>query len=98
MSSCSWTWNSKKKKYEVHSLNHIGNTFACDVPNNHLDARVEQAVRAGDPRVRGKKVFQEINDWNERLERMAEQHRQDELEAIAGDLKSSFVELAWKGV
>ena len=91
-------WNNKKHKYEIHSLNHIGNTYACEVPNNRLDARIEQVIRAGDLRVRGKEIFREVDDWNERIERIAEKNRRDELKNVAGDLKRSFAKLAWNGV
>ena len=91
-------FNSRRRRYEVHTLGNRGNTYACDVPNNRLDSRVIKEIRRGDLRIRGKEIFREVEDWNERIERMAEQHRRDELAAVAGDMKSSFSRLAWEGL
>jgi hypothetical protein len=69
-------WNSRRKKLEIHSLKHRPFTYACDVPNNRLDARLEEEIRRGDIRVRGGKVFKEIEEHNERLEKSRERQRQ----------------------
>jgi hypothetical protein len=91
-------WNTRRQRYEVHSLDHVGNTYACEVPNNRLDGRVEEEVRRGDLRVRGKEIFREIDESNERLERMIERERRNELRAIAGEVKPYFAKMAWEGV
>lgn len=91
-------WNVRKQRYEVHSLNHPGNTFACLVPNNRLDARVEEEIRRGDLRVRGKQVFREIDENNERLERSAERSRQNDLLGLAEEMHPYFRQLGWEGL
>jgi hypothetical protein len=91
-------WNSRRKKYEVHSLAHRPFTYACDVPDNCLDARLEEAIRRGDIRVRGGKVFKEIEEHNERLERSAERQRQDEMRAVAEEMHPYFRRLGWEGI
>lgn len=91
-------WNVRKRRYEVHSLNHRGNTFACLVPNNRLDARVEEALRRGDLRVRGKQIFREIDEHNERLERSSERSRQNDLLGLAEEMHPYFRRLGWEGL
>lgn len=91
-------WNSRRQKLEIHSLNHMVNTYACDVPNNRLDARVEEEVRRGDIRVRGGIVFREMDEHNERLERSQEQARRNELMGIAEEMHPFFRQLGWEGI
>lgn len=91
-------WNSRRKKYEVHSLGHVFNTYACDVPGNRLDARVEDAVRRGDIRVRGGKVFIEIDEHNERLEKSNERSWKTTLEGVAEEMHPYFRKVAWEGM
>ncbi|MCL6557461.1 MAG: 2-hydroxyacyl-CoA dehydratase family protein [Firmicutes bacterium] len=91
-------WNTRRRAYEIHCLNHIGDTYALDVPNNRLDARVEHVLRKNNIRTRGMAIFREIDDANERLERSIERQRRNELRAIAGEVKPYFERLAWEGI
>lgn len=92
-------WNTKRQRYEVHSLNHpVGSTYAATVPYTRLDARLEEVIRRGDLRIRGKAVFQEINDHNERLERGAERSRLNDLMGIAEEMHPYFKPLGWEGI
>ena len=91
-------WNRRRQKYEIHSLNHMENTYACDVPGNRLDARVEEAIRKGDIRVRGGIVFKEMDEHNERLEKSRERDRFTELQGIAEEMYPSFRQLGWEGI
>jgi|GEM_PF-1480945 hypothetical protein len=91
-------WNRRRQKLEVHCLNHPQNTYACDVPNNRLDARVEEEVRRGDIRIRGTAIFKEIDEHNERLEKRREREYQDFLKAAAVEMKPYFAKVAWEGV
>jgi len=91
-------WNAKRQRYEVHSLNHRGNTFACLVPNNRLDARVEETIRKGDLRVRGLRVLQEIDEHNERLEMSAERARHNDMLGMAEEMYPYFRRLGWEGI
>lgn len=91
-------YNYRRKKLEVHSLRHRPFTYACDVPNNRLDARLEEAIRQGDIRVRGGKVFQEIEEHNERLEKSEERERHNNLIGIAEEMHPYFRRLGWEGI
>lgn len=91
-------WNSRRKKYEVHSLNHRPHTYACDVPDNRLDARIEEEIRRGDIRVRGGKVFREIEEHNERLEKSNDRQRRNDLLAVAEEMHPYFRRLGWEGL
>jgi len=91
-------WNARRKKYEVHCLNHIGSTYGFDVPNNKLDSRVEVLIQKCNIRTRGEKIFREIDDWNEKLRKQMERRRRDEIQALAGEIKPIVSKLAWEGV
>lgn len=91
-------WNRKRGKYEIHSLNHLGNSYAVDVPGNRLDARAEEALRKGDIRIRGSVIFREIDEHNENIEKSEHRQRRNELLGIAEELHPYFRKLAWEGV
>jgi len=91
-------WNSRRRKYEVHSLNHRPFTYACDVPDNRLDARLEEVIRRGDIRVRGGKVFKEADEHNERLEKSMERSRRNYLLGLAEEMHPYFRRLGWEGI
>lgn len=91
-------WNSKRQQYEVHTLSNRGNTFAVPVPDNRLDARLEEKVRRGDIRTRGMAPFREIEEHNERLERSKEQSRKNDLKGIAEEMHPYFRQAGWEGI
>lgn len=91
-------WNTRKQRYEVHSLNHYGNTFAMTVPNNRLDARLEEEIRKGDLRVRGNRIFREVDEHNERLEMSAERARHNDMLGMAEEMYPYFRRLGWEGI
>jgi hypothetical protein len=90
-------WNRKRQRYEIHSLGHIHNTYACDVPNNRLDSRAEEAIRRGDMRIHGRRVLDEIDEHNERLERNLERRRRNDLMGISEEMYPYFRRLGWEG-
>ena len=91
-------WNRRRKKYEVHSLNHRPFTYACDVPSNRLDARLEEVIRRGDIRVRGGKVFAEMEEHNSRLEESRQRQRKNDMFGIAEEMHPYFRRLGWEGI
>ena len=91
-------WNVRRQKYEIHSLGNRGLTYACDVPDNRLDSRVLTELRRGDLRLRGEKIWREIDAHNEYLQKSAENRRRDEIIDAAECMQSSFAKLAWEGV
>lgn len=91
-------WDVRRKKYEIHSLGNQGSTYGCDVPNNRLDSRVLQEIRKGDLRIRGDKIFKEIEERNDFIERSIERQRRDDIKAAAVEMKSAFAKVAWEGV
>jgi len=91
-------WNTRRQRYEVHSLGNIGSTYICDVPDNRLDARLEGVLRRGDIRVRGKEIFAEIDRHNENIERSMERQRRNDLIGIAEEMHPYFRRLGWEGL
>lgn len=91
-------WNTSRECYEVHSLAHVGSTYAADVPGNCLDARVEEVIRMGDLRIRGNKVLTELFDHNARVRARKEREAKNRREAAIEMLQPAFRKVAWEGV
>lgn len=91
-------FNANRQQYEVHSLNHVGHTYAADVPGNVLDARVETVIRQGDLRVHGKRVFAEIDAHNASVRARKKRDQKNFNEAAARELHSVFRPLGWEGI
>ncbi len=89
-------FNTKTQKYEVHNLAHKGNTYGVTIYYEELDYRTLYITRASDLRVRGKNLFREIDEHNERLEKSNERQRRNDLRAIAGEMKPYFAKAAWE--
>lgn len=91
-------WNTGRECYEVHSLAHIGSTYAADVPGNCLDARVEEVIRMGDLRIRGNKILTELFEHNKRVRERRERDAKNRRESVAEMLQPAFAKMAWEGV
>lgn len=61
-------YNCKDNRMEVHSLENKGDTFCMVVPYKELDERTLTLVRKNDIKTRGRKIFEEIDRQNEKLE------------------------------
>lgn len=90
--------NTKRKVFEIHSLGNKGDTFCFVVPHKELDARTIALVRKGNLKTRGKAIFREMDEHNERLERSNERQRDNEINAIAREMKPYFAKYAWENV
>jgi hypothetical protein len=90
-------WNLRKQRYEVHTLNNKGNTFAFVVPNNRLDARVEDEIRRCNFYVRGMDIFREMDEHNQKLVASIERQRHNDLMGIAEEMYPYFRTFRWEG-
>ena len=91
-------WNIIEQRYEIHCLDHIGDTFGMTVPFFELDARAIRRVMRSDLRTRGRDIFREIDEENERLEHSQERVRRNEINAAAREMAPYFRKMAWEGV
>ena len=92
-------WNSMKKRYEIHSLANIGDTFGMHVPFECLDYRTVFAVKKSDQKIRSvKEILREMDEHNERLTAQNEKDRRNEVNAMARELRPVFKKVAWEGV
>jgi hypothetical protein len=90
--------NTKRNVFEVHSLANIGDTYCMTIPLNELDERVLTLVRKNNVKIRGVKVFQEIDRHNEWLAEQAAKQRSDYIKyELAERLKPAVSRLAWEG-
>ncbi len=90
-------FNTLKQWHEVHTLaNKDRDTFGLCIPYSELDARAEYLVRRNNIRVRGKEIFREMDEHNEKLERSIERAKKNEREAVARDIRPVIKKLAWE--
>jgi len=89
-------FNASTQGYEIHSLANTGHTFSLNVPFKDLDARLEAFVRKYSLR-RGKRVFREIDEHNEKLEKSIEKQRSNDIRGLADEIYRPARRLAWWG-
>jgi len=89
--------NTKTQWYEVHSLDNKGDTFCLNIPLDELDARVLYLVRKGNIRVRGRRVLQEIEEHNKKLEAGILKKRDDDYRMAAREVRPLFKKFAYYG-
>lgn len=89
--------NTKTNRFEVHSLNNIGNTFSLLVPFSELDARIEEHVKKYDLRRHGKRIYREIEAKNEERERALEREQANRARILADELHKPVRRLAYWG-
>ncbi len=89
-------FNAKTQKYEVHSLANKGHSLSLVVPFRELDARVEEFVKKYDLRRHGKKIYRDIDEHNEQLERSIERDRRNRAEGLADELYKPIRRMAWE--
>lgn len=91
-------WNVTERRYEIHCLDHVGDTFGMPVPYYELDSRIVERVKRSDLRLHGRDIFRQIDENNERLERSRERQRRNDINAAAREMAPAFRKLAWEGV
>lgn len=89
-------FNSITQRYEIHSLANRGNSLSLTVPFEELDARIEDFVRKYDIRRHGRKIYRDIDDHNEQLEKSIERDRRNRAECLADELYKPVRRLAWE--
>jgi len=89
-------FNTKSQKYELHSLDNKGNTFCATIPYDQLDARLETLIRKGDIRNRGYRIWEEMEQHNERLQKQQDAYDRSERRAMIKDTQSLFAKSAWE--
>ncbi|MHB9144725.1 MAG: hypothetical protein ACYC5Y_05240 [Symbiobacteriia bacterium] len=79
--------------YEIRSLVlPAENDLVMSVRYGGLDARILADLWRGDLRQRGAQVFSEISEHNERLEREKQRQAENDLGAIARDIRRPFAD------
>ncbi len=87
-------FNVKKQWFELHSLANKGNSFSLCIPYSELDARAIYLAKRNNIHIHGKKLFREIDEHNEQVERAIKRHKKNEREAMAKDMRPLIKKLA----
>ncbi|MBO8161337.1 MAG: hypothetical protein H0Z24_06835 [Thermosipho sp. (in: Bacteria)] len=84
-------FNTRTKKYEVHSTDNIGNTYCLTVPYNELDCRTLELVKRGDIKARGMKaIIREIDEHNEKIEKKNKREFHNWVQDVARETQWHF--------
>ena len=91
-------WNRKTNRFEIHSLANKGNTLSLNVPFRDLDARCIDYVNKFDLNKHGKRIYREIEENNENIEKSAQRKYSNDLKGVCEEMHPAFKRLAWEGV
>ena len=73
-------YNTKRKKYEIHNVNQIGNSYALTVPYNILDNRTVEFVKK--TRIENRNaLFEEIEKNNKTFELQTQKETKNLIES-----------------
>lgn len=79
-------WNNRKNQFEIHSTDNVGDTFCMSVPWSELDDRVIKMLYKNDLRNRGSKIFEEIDQANEDLEKSKDREMKNYIKDISKEM------------
>lgn len=94
-------FNLAKKKYEIHSFEYAAvipnpiSTFQMTVPFESLDARTLHHLYDNDIKIHGRKIFDRIEEQEERFEKQKKRDFTNWVQDVAGETKSMFAKDAW---
>lgn len=88
-------FNTRTQKYEVHCLDHIGDTFAFTVPYDELDVRTLRHVWRNDLRKHGRKIFLDIERSEEAFWSRQEREWREWIRDMAKETRTLFARGAW---
>lgn len=83
-------YNLRHNRYELHSLANKGGTLSLILPFKQLDARCEDYVLKRTIGLRGKKIFREMDEHNEELEKSIKRQRSNDIRGIAEEMAPYF--------
>lgn len=84
-------YNTKSKKFEVHSTDNLFSTYCFTVPFNELDSRTIDLVKKNDTKNKGPQdIEREINRHNEKIEEKKDKDFKNWIEDVAKETHSAF--------
>lgn len=88
-------FNSRKQKYELHSIQYSGETFQTTFQYDDLDARALRHVWENDLAVHGREIFRRIERDEEKQKKAKEREFKNWVQGVASETKSMFSKDAW---
>lgn len=88
-------FNVHTQRYEVHSLDQVGDSYCATLPYRDLDARALRWVWKNDIRVHGKEIFNRIDKSQEDFEKAKERQFRNWVQDIGSETRSLFAKDAW---
>lgn len=88
-------FNTKRQKYEVHSLENPFNTFCLTLPFDQLDVRTLRHVWRNDIRAHGKAIFKRIEEDELRAELQQKRQFKNWVEDVAKETRPLMAKSAW---
>lgn len=88
-------FNHKTKKFEIHNLDQIGDSYCMVVPFRQLDVRTVRWVWQNDIRMHGKEIFRKLERQEKALEEAKDRERRNWIRDMASETQSLFAKDAW---
>ncbi len=88
-------FNSRKQKYELHSIQYGGDTFQTTFQYDDLDVRALRHVWENDLAVHGKEIFRRLEMDEEKQKKSKEREFKNWVQGVASETKSMFSKDAW---
>lgn len=88
-------FNAKNERFEIHSYEAGETSYNATLPFKNLDARALRYIRQNDIRVHGMKIYDRINQSEEKFNKQKEKKEKDYIRDFAAEFKSEFAKDAW---
>lgn len=88
-------FNMNNERFEVHSYDAGETSYNATLPFKSLDARTIRYIRKNDIRVHGMKIYDRINQSEERHKKSKEKKEKDFVRDFAAEFQSEFAKDAW---
>lgn len=88
-------FNNKNERFEIHSRDGGETSYNATLPYKNLDDRTLRYIRKNDIRVHGMKIYDRINQSEERVKKQAEKEEKDFRLDFAREFQSEFAKDAW---
>lgn len=88
-------YNGKSEKFELHSLENVGDSVCAALPFDRLDVRTLHYVWENDIRVHGRAIFDRIEKGEQMRDYRQERGFKNWVEDVAKESRSAMAEVGW---
>lgn len=89
-------FNRVEQRYEVHSLDQVGDSYCTTLPYKELDVRSVRFIWENDIRVHGEEIFRRLDREEAKREKQKAREYQNWVRDVASETQGMFAKDAWK--